>query len=104
MVASGTHYILFRSNEFETEVTEVFKGGSNSLYYIQEPCEDISFSKRGSYATVVLSCPKFRDVIIHISQSGTEHLKRENVRFSRPSTLSSVAHIDKGIAVMAKTV
>lgn len=104
LVHSEGVYLIFRSNEFETEVKEIYKNVNDQyVYYVQEPCEDISFDSKSGNGTVVLSCPKSSDIIIHTERIGEGRLTKKNVRYLAPSKGSSVSHIDKGIAVLART-
>lgn len=60
-------YVYFRSNEYETEVKEVFDGvNEQQLFYTQEPCEDMSFDFKGTNGIIVLSCLKSMDVVLYV--------------------------------------
>jgi hypothetical protein len=98
-------YLLFRSNEFETEIKEIYQGvNDQSVFYVQEPCDSISFDSKSGYGTINLSCPKSVDILIHTEKKGTGRVHAKNVRYSSPSTKSSITHISEGHAVVAKTV
>ena len=102
--ASGV-YVYFRSNEFETELKEVFDGvNEQQLFYTQEPCEDVSYDQKGEYGVIVLSCLKSLDVVLYVQRSGVGRLTLLNTLFMAPSLTSSVAHIDKEQAVIARSV
>jgi hypothetical protein len=97
---------MFRSNEFETEIKEIYNGVNYQyIYYVQEPCDDISFDSKEGHGTIHLSCQKSSDVVIHTLKVGDKNarVQKKNVRFLSPSIGSSVTHIDKGIAVVART-
>ena len=97
--------LMFRSNEFETEVKEIYQGVNQQfIYYIQEPCDDMSFKSKSGKGTIVLSCSKSSDVLIHVVKVGTGRVENRNVRFMGPSISSSITHISEGVAVIARTV
>jgi hypothetical protein len=107
LVQSGGTHLMFRSNEFETEIKEIFKGVNDQyIFYVQEPCDDISFDSDKTYGVIHLSCPKSKDIIIHTERHGTGQIDKSkvNVRFMPPSISSSVTLIDKESAVIARTV
>ena len=105
LIQSDGVYVYFRSNEFETEVKEVFDGvNEQQLFYTQEPCEEISYDQKGMNGIVVLSCLKSLDVVLYVQREGVGRLKLMNTLFMAPSLTSSVAHIDKELAVIARSI
>gem|GEM_PF-7044304 len=105
LVHSEGVYLMFRSNEYETEIKEVYSGvDAQYIFYVQEPCEDISFDSKSGKGTVHLSCPKSADILIHTEKIGTSRVQNKNVRFLSPSIASSITHIAEGVAVVARTV
>jgi hypothetical protein len=69
LLHSNGVYIYFRSNEYETEVKEVFDGvNEQQLFYTQEPCEDISYDQNGANGVIALSCLKSLDVILYVTR------------------------------------
>lgn len=99
-------YVIMRSNEYETEVHEIITSTSpattNKIFEIEESCMKMSFSARNGQGTIYLSCPNSNDVIIHIKIEG-DKIVEDGFKFLPPSTKSSVVHLDKRLAVVAKT-
>ena len=72
-----------------------------------EPCEDMSFDFKGSNGIIALSCLKSMDVVLYVQRLGQGRLTLVNPSaplFMPPSLTSSVAHIDKEQAVIARSV
>lgn len=96
--------IMFRSNEYETEIKEIYPGvNSQFIYYVQEPCDDVSYKSKSGMGTILLSCAKSSDVLLHVVKKGTGRLELNNVRYLSPSLSSSITHISEGHAVLART-
>lgn len=107
IVQSDGIYLMFRSNEFETEIKEIYNGVNYQyVYYIQEPCDDISFDSTNGKGAIHLSCQKSSDVVIYTEKLGAQNnrVKNMNVRYMSPSINSSITHIEGGVAVIARTV
>lgn len=85
---------------------EIYDGvNEQQLFYTQEPCEDVSYDQKGMNGVIVLSCLKSLDVVLYVQREGVGRLKLvNNPLFMAPSLTSSVAHIDKEIAVIARSV
>lgn len=106
MSYSDGRYVVMRSNEYETEIYEVITSttpaSNNKIFDIAESCDKMSFSSRAGEGTIYVSCPNSADVIIHVKISG-DRIVEDGFKFLEPSKRSSVVHLDKRLAVVAKT-
>jgi len=101
---SQRRWVVMRSNEFETIVSEVTKAnGINKIFSIEESCEEMSFSMLNGRGSVYLSCPTSQDIIVHVMASGTDKLIEDGFQFMPASLTSSVVHLGDRVFAVAKS-